>query len=222
MLGDYEPILADEVELNPALVAALTRLRDERPIQAGLLSIYGNAHTLFALVKHPRPFDFVLAEQPELPLDPESELIPEAFVEAALRDRMTRTEPLIAGIARHFPVPLFQIESSPPVRSAEHVLATRESVFWDVLKLGELGVAPDFLRYKLWRLHSRLVREVCDKHGVTFVAAPSETQDADGFLVEAGCTRGDATHGNAWYGEHVLRQLYAVASTLSGEAPRPC
>jgi hypothetical protein len=222
MLGEYEPILPDQVELNPALVAALTRLRDERPIQAGFLSIDGNAHTLFALVKHPRPFDFVLAEQPDLPLDPESELIPEAFVEAALRDRMARTERLIGAMVRHLPVPLFQVESVPPVRSTEHILATQENVFWDMLKLGELGVAPAFLRYKLWRLHSRLVREFCDRHGVAFIPAPAESQDADGFLVEGACTRGDATHGNASYGEHILRQIYAVASTLSSAASPSC
>jgi hypothetical protein len=64
------------------------------------------------------------------------------------------------------------------------------------------------LRYKIWRLHSRIVAERCSELGIAFLPAPRETQDAQGFLRPE--FAGDATHGNEAYGEAVIRQLEAL------------
>ena len=86
---EYQPTLVEEDDkLNPELHRRLATLLETRPIRSAFLSVDGNAHTVFALVKHPRPFDFVLSEEPGLPLDGEAEIVPEAFVRAALDHRL--------------------------------------------------------------------------------------------------------------------------------------
>ena len=208
---EYQPTLLLGERLNPELLRRLSETLSSRPVCAAFLSVDGNAHTVFALVKHPRPFDFVLSELPDLPLDETAEVVPEAFVRAALHERLGMTERIMAALRRSVNVPLYHIESVPPVPSDGHILQTQEPIFWETLRLDELGVAPASLRFKLWRLHSELVGAICRRHDIGFVAAPAETQDKDGFMAEQAWFPRDATHGNQWYGSRVLRQIAAIA-----------
>lgn len=207
---EYQPILLLGERINPELHRRLSETLSSRPVAAGFLSVDGNAHTVFALVQHPRPFDFVLSECPDLPLQEGAEIVPEAFVRAALDERLRMTERLMAALRRSVDIPLYHLESVPPVPSDQHILQTQESIFWESLRLGELGVAPASMRFKLWRLHSALVAEICRRHDIAFVPAPPETLDAKGFMVERAWFPRDATHGNSWYGSRVLRQIAAI------------
>jgi hypothetical protein len=210
MDADYVPTLSDTDDLNPKLLAAIKHTLETRPIKAAFFSVDGNAHTVFALANHPRPFDFVLTERPHLALTPGAEIVPEAFVRAALEERLRHTERTIRVLRSHLPVPVYFLESVPPVPSDEHIMQTTESVFWEVLKLRELGVAPRFFRLKLWRLHSELVSAICSRHDIQFVPVPPETADSEGFMVPSAWVPGDATHGNQWYGRYVLDQIAAA------------
>jgi hypothetical protein len=66
-------------------------------------------------------------------------------------------------------------------------------------------MAPPLLRYKMWRLHSRVFRKACEDAGLRFIAAPAKSMDRSGFL--ARFCYGNATHANRGYGELVIRQL---------------
>jgi hypothetical protein len=65
------------------------------------------------------------------------------------------------------------------------------------------GIAPPAFRYKLWRVQSLLLRELCSELGIEFVPASAEVQDPQGMLAKSFWV-GDATHANASFGKMVL------------------
>ena len=169
----------------------------------------GNAHNVLGLVRHPRPYDFVLDEEPKRMVDEAAEIIPAALVENTLSRQGGFPETLwcLRALKRTCGGLLAHCESPPPVPSAAHLLQFA-GVFKE--KFQQCGVAPAALRYKLWRLHSRLIRRECESLGILFLDAPAQMMDADGYLAEPGWNQ-DATHGNAAYGMAVVRQLIQLS-----------
>ena len=166
----------------------------------------GNIHNGFALVRHPRPYDFLLSGEHGPPLDPEAEPISEALVRAALEDGLARDRVRLREIAR-IAGGFVHLESPPPLADGAYIAAQADAYFRD-RDVGVLGVASAGLRYKIWRLHSRIVAGYVAALGGRFLPAPRETQDDRGFLLQA--FAGDATHGNQAYGEAVIRALEAL------------
>src|SRR5439155_25855688 len=106
--------------------------------------------------------------------------------------------------------PLIHLESPPPIPSEKHIRAYPS--FYEA-KIGQRGVAPAVLRYKLWRLHSSLVQEYCRALDITFLPVPPEVQDEERMLCERAWTD-DPTHGNAYYGRCVFRQLARISTEM--------
>ena len=70
---------------DPVLVDGLQQ--EIRAHQGAVYSfIGGGAHTVIGLVSHPRRYDFVLPENPDLPIDPRAELIPAEAVREVLTE----------------------------------------------------------------------------------------------------------------------------------------
>ncbi len=185
--------------LPATAIAALDKLSGPAVVSC----IGGNDHTVFGLLAHPRPFDFILASEPDLPLSAEAELLPARLVRATLRARMGIAVQLLTALRQRVSGRLIHLEPPPPVPSADHIRAY-PGVFAG--KMAELGVSPAILRYKLWRLHSAILADLCRELGITLQPVPADTQDADGMLVQDGWNP-DPTHANAWYGARVLRDL---------------
>ena len=186
-------------QLPEAALAALARFAGPAVVSC----VAGNDHTVFGLLRHPRPFDFILADAPDLPLSPDAEILPARLVRATLRARMGGALQLLAALRQRVSGTLIHLEPPPPVPSADHIRA-HPGVFAD--KMGELGISPAALRYKLWRLHSAILGEQCRDLGVTLLPAPHDTQDAHGMLAQE-FWNPDPTHANARYGARVLRDL---------------
>lgn len=193
---------ADSDVLNARATEAITKSAADAIVSC----VGGNAHNRVGLVNHPQRFDFVLAEDPDLPLDPSATILPSDAVRASLERAMSPRMRAFHAVCARTTKPMFHIESPPPIPSEDHI-RRHPGVFGS--KIAELGVSPALLRYKLWRLHSTIVRELCVEAGVTFVPAPGEARDAHGMMVER-AWGDDPTHGNRWYGELVLRQLAAI------------
>lgn len=191
--------------LNPTLRDAMEALVRRSPLIFS--SLGGNYYNALGLITHPRRFDFVLSEQTDLPLIPGHEIIPEVFVREALLPHLENVTFRLLRILRGMTAgKIFHLESPPPIPSEDHIRRF-PGVF--AHRVEELGVSPALLRYKLWRLQSRLFAEACEAADVQFVPVPPATQDADGFLVEAAWHR-DPTHGNAWYGAQVMQQISEI------------
>lgn len=167
----------------------------------------GNAHNRFALILHPRPFDFLLSAGGGPPIEPGAEPVTEALVRAALDDALSRDRARLHEIRRIAGEGVVQLESPPPVADGAWIAAQADAYFKDQ-GVAELGVAPAGLRYKIWRLHSRIVAGMCAELGLRFLPVPPETLDLQGYLLTD--YAGDATHGNAAYGEAVIRALEAM------------
>ncbi|ATE64028.1 hypothetical protein [Rhizorhabdus dicambivorans] len=205
VIHTMEPQYAPEVEgegFTPALEEAI---RDQIARNAPLVASAsgGNVHNGFALIRHPRPYDFLLSDEDGPPLDPEAEPVTEAQVRAALEEGLVRDRLRLSELKR-IAGEVIQLESPPPVADSGWIAAQADAYFKD-RGLADLGVAPAALRYKIWRLHSRIVARYCAELGIAFLPVPAEARDERGFLRLDHA--GDATHGNEAYGEAVIRQL---------------
>ncbi|MES2999074.1 MAG: hypothetical protein V4787_00155 [Pseudomonadota bacterium] len=174
-----------------------------RPYDLIVAAMGGNGHNVFGLASHPVPFDFVLPEFPELPLEPAADHLPVALVRSCVRrpseNAFTALKVLRAGVS----APVVQIESPPPIPSEDYIRAHPGNYRGPIERT---GVSPAVLRYKLWRLNSSLFQGFCSQAGIEFLPAPIESQDPQGMLVEIAWNE-DPAHGNSWYGARVLRQL---------------
>jgi hypothetical protein len=169
--------------------------------------IGGNKHNILGLLNHPRPFDFVLPDEPDLPFTEGAECVPVELVADSLTRRAANEFDLLRTIRAATTVPMVHMESPPPNPSVAHI-RRHPGVFRD--RIDALGVAPAHLRYKLWRVHSSVVRAACADAGIQFVPAPREALDAHSMLRKAAWAD-DPTHGSAWYGALVLKQIAAIA-----------
>ena len=194
----------------PSLSSRLAQDVAERSRTLVVSVIGGNKHNILGLLNHPRPFDFILPDEPDLPFTPSAECVPVELVAASLAKRAANEFDLLRALRRATKVAMIQVESPPPNPSVEHI-RRHPGVFRD--RIDALGVAPATLRYKLWRVHSSVVRALCAEIGVEFLAAPRDAQDPQRMMVEEAWAA-DPTHGSAWYGSLVLKQIFAAAEGL--------
>jgi hypothetical protein len=160
------------------------------------------------MLEHPRPYDFVLRSHPDLPIEPATELIPLEAMRRVLEDGIGIHLRLFEGIAKVAKGPVYHYEPPPPPRAPSVAVKTGK---------GRQPAADDavagqpWLRFKLWRLHSEIVKNHAEGCGAVFVDCPEAAFDGDGFL------RPDlilnATHANAAYGALVLEQIRRLAAS---------
>ena len=195
--GDYS-----HARFGPKLVAAIEDQMDRHHPRVAS-AIGGNVHNVLALMRHPRPFDFLLAGEEGPPPDAGAEIIPEALVRAALVERL---QPDLARLRllRKVVGPFVHIESPPPVRDEDFILRHAESWFRERAQ-GGMAVAGAGVRWRIWRLLSRLMREAVEELGGHFMSVPASVRDADGFLRLDHAA--DPTHGNAAFGSAVIAAL---------------
>jgi hypothetical protein len=174
--------------------------------QLVLSLIGGSAHTVLGMVEHPRPFDFVLPSEPDLPTDITRELVPAEAVRAKLIEMSAEylaTVPVLLGVATG---PVIQLEPPPPIADADRIIP---HVPWGFFPGQPRLVAPKWLRYKLWRLHSEVIAAACAAFGVSYRPVPNRAKDGEGFLNPR--YDEDGAHANAAYGALVLDDLGRAA-----------
>jgi len=195
--GDYS-----QARFGPKLVAAIEdQIQRHDPLVASVIG--GNVHNVLALMRHPRPFDFLLGGEEGPPPDAGAEIVPEALVRVALEARLqsdfTRLRLLHDAVG-----PFVHVESPPPVRDEHFIVEHAESWFRERSQ-GQLAVAGVGVRWRIWRLVSRLMREAVEGAGGRFMPVPGAVRDGDGFLRLDHAA--DPTHGNAAYGAAVIAAL---------------
>lgn len=208
VIHTLEPRYAGEVAgdaFTPELEAAIAdQIARHTPLVASAMG--GNYHNALALLRHPRPWDFSLSTGGGGDPDPAAEPVPEALVRAALEAGLGR-DMLRLRLLRQAAGPFVHLESPPPVRDDGWIAAHADAWFRDRSDVVP-QVAPAGLRLRIWRLNARIFREAVGALGCTFLPVPAEVQDTDGYLLPE--FAGDATHGNARYGEAVIAALEAL------------
>lgn len=198
----YKPILVGD-RFQPAILAEL----QADAVGFVVSTLGGNDHNVLGLVNHhPVKFDFVLPEAPDLPLQEDADIVPFELVRRTMEARLAETLAFLDLLQRSRSAPLYHLESPPPVPSEAYIRENPDT-FAELVQ--RHGVAPASLRYKLWRLHSSIIRETCDRLRIHFLPAPRAMQDERGMLVPA-AWRNDPTHANEVYGERLYRQMLAI------------
>ena len=201
---EYRPPLDKKGKLNPRIAEILANAKPKLILSC----IGGNTHNVLGLVKHPRPFDVVLPEEPDLPLEDDAEIIPSDLIRETFRERLEKGPFIILRtLRRNFDVRIFHLEPPPPL-PRQHILRNPGSFFG--ARIQSLGVAPAALRYKLWRLHSAVLLSFCRDSGIEFVPVPAQTLDPEGMLVERAWGL-DPTHGNEWFGAQAIMNALSLA-----------
>lgn len=201
---EYEPTLDQQGRLHAALLA---ELRDPA-VDGVVLSLFGNAYQVLGLINHPQKFDFVHPKRPDLPLNPDAEALPYGAVREHLVEQTKGSVDLLRAICAATALPVFMLETPPPVPSEEHI---RQYPGWFEKQIAALGLSPPTLRYKIWLLQSEIFAQAAREYGATFVNVPSSMRDADGMLSQEAWNT-DPTHGNGVYGERQYQQLEALAA----------
>jgi hypothetical protein len=170
------------------------------------LYVASNAHQIFGLVNHSVPFDFVLEEAPDLALQPEHEIVPSRLVREAMANQGGFPESIrmLRAFDAFFRDRIIVNCALPPIIPSRTHIEKYSGPFREPIEKN--GVAPELVRYKIWRLHSTMLEEECEKLGIKTIPVPSSMIDENGFLAEAAWNP-DATHTNERYGIKVIEQL---------------
>ena len=191
---------------NPAILAAVDALAAAHGEPTFVTMFGGNEHTVLALVRHRRPFDFILPEAPDLPCTPGVELVPCAYVERILKSLMEPYLYQLYLLRQAVPGPILALEP-PPVNGDNSYLESRLDAFF-LANSDIREISPSPLRRKMRLLQRRLLKTICDDNQVTMLPPPAAALTPDGFL-DPSCYGPDATHAGGRYGELLLRQVEA-------------
>lgn len=195
--------------LNPAIMNMLER-RDPHWI---ILSLGGNEHNVLSILQLYEKYDFILGEEPDLPLAPGAEIYPEAMARETLRDWMDEALNLFLAFRAASQAPMAQVSPPPPLPKA-HVLANPRELVPNPLYRKK--ISPDSLRHKMWRIACGLYRETCRKAGILFIETPKDIIDENGML--AGRYWGaDATHANDAFGRRMMEEAFQFLSGATGD-----
>lgn len=166
----------------------------------------GASHVVMGMLVHPRRFDFVLPQEPDLPLDPTAEILPALAVRRVIESLAQEYLMLMDEVRRLCTGPMYHMEPPPPYRDATRMHA---DIPWGMFPDRCQEISPAPLRYKLWRMHSQVLAAWCHGAGVGLVAAPPTSMDDSGFMLAT--YYGDGAHANEAYGSLLLQQMRALA-----------
>ena len=210
---DFEPNIVQDGSgptLNPAIVQAVEQ--DEPRFY--IASVGGNEHNVLSIVQLYQRYDFILGDDPGLPLEPGAEIIPESVIRETLREWMEPKIAVLRAIRARTPRPIAQIEPPAPLPRAQ-VLAHPKEFFRKKVDLTKLS--PDMLRHKMWRLQTSLYREICAELDVLYIEAPPEMIGPDNMLARH-VWGGDATHANDLFGQKMVeRALRRIEGAIGGQ-----
>jgi len=194
LMPDIEPDLRGAVEASPPACV--------------IGAFWGDQHFFMSTANLPRRLDFVLPAEPDLPLDPGAEIVPYDLICDYVRYHCVHVQLLIEATLRVTRAPLYLLPAPPPVADFAAIPGGSSSKHIDGL-VAQHGVAPAWLRYKFWRLVSDVYNQMAAAAGAKALPTPPESQAPDGFR-RAEYDSTDWIHGNARYGELVLRQIDAL------------
>jgi hypothetical protein len=165
----------------------------------------GNAHNIMGLVNYPEPFDFLINDNDENKLIKGAKLIPLNIIKKAMMRLGGYPETInsLRVLRESYSGKIIQFESPPPIPSKAHLLKYA-GPFNEGFR--EFGPSPAYLRFKLWKVHSELVKKECKNLGIDFISHPLSMADSEGFLIKSAWDL-DTNHANSIYGRALLDQL---------------
>lgn len=164
----------------------------------------GNGHNLVGLIQHTSPYDFYLSGEAGLGVEPNVEVIGEASVVDLLKRRNEPHLAVLNEIAARTEMPIFQVAGPPVLESGEEIAAFLPPSLRP--KSGEVTISHSSLRYKLWRVDTKIYQDECERLGLGFLLPPAEATE-NGFLKREFRSAGDAVHANGEYAKLLMRDF---------------
>jgi hypothetical protein len=199
---------------NPLLQNELPVLEERRNSFKGVVvSVLGGSRfEALAMYRHPRSFDFVSPLEPGAPFEDGAESISYAAMRATIADMIAHNLSLIDALAKMSEGVVLQV-ASPPVWGDERKVADWDPGF--IQPTDRFG--SRYLRRKIYRVHSDIVRAFCAERGIETIDPPAETMDSEGFLKREFCS--DLVHGNAAYGQALAEKIVRRVADLKHGRP---
>lgn len=191
--------------LNPNLICEIDNIRKNYS-KCVIVSIFGGGHHhALTMLQSPAPFDVVLPEEPDLPIQPDHTILTVRAVESVFLEPMTNSFLQMSAVREAFPdVDYYQLEAPPSVGSDDYIAQNLGNWFESRLpKDHALTLTSKSVRYKMWRVQSGMCRKFCDEKGIFYQEVPASSLTADGFL-KSEYYGVDSTHTSAGYGRLVL------------------
>ncbi|WP_424360119.1 hypothetical protein [Methylocystis parvus] len=190
----------------PVINPRLAEIVAKEEAAFGLLSVGGNEHVAMSIAQPREPFDFVLGENPGLPLAERVVIVPEAGVRETMREKMASTLATLSALRRATSIPLFCLEPPPPLPDSR-VLAYPQEFFRKAVDRAKLS--SELFRYKMWRVQSGLYRTACARENITFIGVPERFVSSPGVLAEE-AWGADASHANPIFGAAMVRKAMEI------------
>jgi hypothetical protein len=203
--GDLSPEAID------SLVASL------RPDDLLVSTCGGSQHVILSLIQHQVAFDFMMPGEAGEPR-PDVTWIPYRQLKAQMASFVADKEgKKLERLRRAAKCRFVHLQPPPPKPDSEQLrnLAAPGALFRRN-GIAERGVSPASLRMKFWKLQVQVLSEIAHDLKFGLVPPPPESLDAGGFL-RGDYSATDATHGNAAYGELVIRQMQGYGAAVPSE-----
>lgn len=193
---------------------ALIRLSAERTI---LLSWMGNQYdAAFRIARNP-PIDFVLSTDPDLPLNPNATLVPEAAINERLAEGFDWLTYVTNGVKKITGARLILCGSPPPKLGYSNLKEEVKgfSSFWGVVAqqagvdFESFNLSEPLFLLKAWKLLQSKYERFASENGFEFLSSPDACHTAEGFLRED-CWGYDYSHANARYGAVVRDKAWEL------------
>lgn len=159
----------------------------------------GNEPSAFFFYRHPKPYDFV---HPEIPhTDVGKQILPFSQMKAIVMGLMHPALRTTAVLAQQLPLAAkYALAPPPPIPADDHIRK-----FPEIFDFEQHGVEDPFVRLKIHRLQTQLIRDFCAAQGITFLPGPRAKSDDDGFLREEYWNH--CTHATADYYSDLANEL---------------
>ena len=209
LCGRHEVLTAEPVpRLNAVVVEAIANAAAGATSVRYVSMVGGNAHSVVGMMQHQRPFDFVVPGHESLGRIPGAELLSYEYVRESLQHLCTAHFAQFRVLRDHVGALAAHIDTPPPVEDEALIRPALGEFFRRLEQSGSSAISPAVLRYKLWLTHAAVWQQFCRDEQVPYVGPPPEAFDERGYL--RGSLMAEATHGNAAFGELVLRRLDAL------------
>jgi hypothetical protein len=195
----YEPYVYftdNGVRFHPTILDDLRGAVEELRPTSLVAAILGSDHWIYGIGQEPRPFDFLVPDLPQHPLSAQTEMIPYDLLLQRFRGDLEWQFGLVRFAMTLCSLPIFIIEAPPPVENADLMLRPVSGHFKE--RMEKFGYPSTSFRYKIWWIFTHATKSICADLGISFIEAPPETRDLNGFLNERYYL--DGVHGTDEYG----------------------
>jgi len=216
----YEPRIRNEpgrgLLFNPAIAEDICAAIEKVQPVCLITAVMGSAHWIQGMSLEPRPFDFLVPRLPHHALTPETEIIPYDLMLRRYQADMDWQFGVVRSVQKISKLPIFHIEAPPPVESVELMLKGLPQHAETKAKMERHGLPSVAFRYKVWWATNDTTQRICADIGLHFIAGPSETRSANGFLDPH--FYNDGIHGNDQYGKVMAREISRTMQKLGVES----